>query len=332
LTGRVPTSWTDGARGWEGWLEPDAYPRILDPADGVLWTANNRQVSGQWLALLGDGGFDLGARAKQIRDDLLALSTADEEAMLAVQLDDRALFLERWRELVLEVLTDRAVAERPSRGLFRRLVGETWTGRASVDSQAFRLVRAFRFETFELVYGALLADLEEADERFSIYRIVQWEDPLWRMITERPDHLLGPDHESWDELVLAAVDATMEYFNTEIGPDPERWSWGQRNTVTIRHPISLAVPQLSRWLDMPRVSLPGENDMPRVQSPRFGASERLAVSPGREEDGFFHMPGGQSGHPMSPHYRAGHDAWVDGRPAPFLPGEAEWVLTLVPPG
>jgi len=32
------------------------------------------------------------------------------------------------------------------------------------------------------------------------------------------------------------------------------------------------------------------------------------------------MPGGQSGHPMSPFWGAGHSAWVKGEATPFLPG------------
>jgi penicillin amidase len=330
FSGKVPTSWADGSRSWDGWLEPEDYPRILDPEDGILWTANNRQVSGEMLAVLGDGGFDLGARAQQIRNDLLALNEPTEDDMLAVQLDDRAVFLDRWRTLVLELLDDEAVAGQAGRLRFRDLVRDTWTGRASVDSQAFRLVRTFRIETFELVYGRLMADLIEADERFSIYRFVQWEDSLWRLITERPAHFLGPGDESWREVLLTAVDGTVDYFETEIGPDPELWTWGGRNTVRIRHPISMAVPQLSPWLDIEPMQLPGASIMPRVQSPGFGASERFAVSPGREDEGYFHMPGGQSGHPLSPFYRAGHEAWVDGEPTPFLPGETVHTLTLVP--
>jgi penicillin amidase len=44
------------------------------------------------------------------------------------------------------------------------------------------------------------------------------------------------------------------------------------------------------------------------------------------------MPGGQSGHPLSPFYRAGHADWVRGRATPFLPGPAAHVLTLEPRG
>jgi penicillin amidase len=56
----------------------------------------------------------------------------------------------------------------------------------------------------------------------------------------------------------------------------------------------------------------------------------MAVSPGREEEGYFHMPAGQSGHPLSPHYRDDHEAWVRGEPTPFLPGPPVHVLVLKP--
>jgi penicillin amidase len=92
----------------------------------------------------------------------------------------------------------------------------------------------------------------------------------------------------------------------------------------------MAVPALGRWLDMPAQELPGGNIMPRVQGPTYGASQRMVVSPGREAEGYFHMPGGQSGHPLSPYYSAGHDAWVEGLATPFLPGDAVHTLTLTP--
>ncbi|HOW90923.1 MAG TPA: NAD-dependent epimerase/dehydratase family protein, partial [Anaerolineaceae bacterium] len=43
-----------------------------------------------------------------------------------------------------------------------------------------------------------------------------------------------------------------------------------------------------------------------------GASERLVVSPGAESEGILQTPAGQSGHPLSPYYQAGHEAWLRG--------------------
>jgi penicillin G amidase len=42
------------------------------------------------------------------------------------------------------------------------------------------------------------------------------------------------------------------------------------------------------------------------------------------------MPGGASGHPLSPYFLAGHAAWLKGEPTPFLPGPTVHTLTFVP--
>ncbi len=62
----------------------------------------------------------------------------------------------------------------------------------------------------------------------------------------------------------------------------------------------------------------------------MGASQRMGVSPGHEGDGYMHMPCGQSGHPLSPHYGDAHEAWADGKATPFLPGPAVNTLVLKP--
>ena len=68
--GRIPTSWADGTRGWNGWLNRDEYPRIVDPPSGRIWTANARVVDGDMLAKLGDGNYEVGSRARIIRERL----------------------------------------------------------------------------------------------------------------------------------------------------------------------------------------------------------------------------------------------------------------------
>ena len=90
----------------------------------------------------------------------------------------------------------------------------------------------------------------------------------------------------------------------------------------VSHPLSGALPLLPRLIDMPTRALGGDQHMPRVQMGQFGASERFAVSPGRERDGYLELPGGPSGHPLSPFYRSGFDDWANGVPTPFLPGRS----------
>ncbi len=325
--GRLPSSWADGSRGWDGWLRPEEVPRIVDPPSGRVWTANARVVSGEMYARLGDGGYDLGARARQIRDLLFAVERATEADMLAVQLDDRALFLERWRDLLLEVLTAEAIAADPRYAELRRLL-EDWDGHASTDSTAYRLVRMFRIKLRRQVFESLTSPCKTADKYFRFGHLGQKEGPLWRLASERPVHLLDPRFDHWQQQFLTAVDAMLE--TVSAGGELAARTWGDHNQVRVRHPLSRFVPFAARWLDMPTLALPGDFNMPRFQSTGVGASERMVVSPGREEEGIFHMPAGQSGHPLSPHYNDGHRAWAAGEPTGFLPGPAVHTLTLVP--
>ena len=326
--GRLPTSWADGSRGWNGWLWPEEVPKVVDPPSGRIWTANARVVSDAMYARLGDGGYDLGARAGQIRDRLFAAEQFTEADLLAIQLDDRALFLKRWHGLLLEVLTTEAIAVDPRRAELRRLL-EDWNGRASPDSVAYRLVRGFRLKLRDQVFESLTAPCKAADENFSYQSLGQKEGPLWRLANERPAHLLNPELSDWQEQLLAAVDAILDDLTADGGELATK-TWGDRNRVAMQHPLSRFMPFAARWLDMPTRSLPGDSDMPRVQHPGAGASERMVVTPGREDQGVFHMPTGQSGHPLSPNYGDGHDAWADGEPTPFLPGPRVHTLTLVP--
>ena len=326
--GRLPSSWADGARRWEGWLPLAEWPRIVDPPTGALWTANARVVGGEALARLGDDGYDLGARAAQIRDRLLALEGADEKALLALQLDDRALLLAPWRELLLEALRPEATGSDPKRAEARRLI-DGWGGRASTASVGYRIVRDFRLNFARQVFRPLVAPCEKADPAFSLFAFPQWEGPLWQLVRARPAHLLDLRFSSWNDAILSALDATLAELTAD-GEALAGQTWGKRNTVVLRHPLSGAIPFAGAWLDMPSAELPGDVNMPRVQGRGFGASQRMVVSPGREASGLFQLPGGQSGHPLSPHYGDQQEAWARGAPAPFLPGPAVHRLELVP--
>lgn len=315
--------------GFTGWVDAADYPRVVNPAGGRIWTANSRVVDGADLAVVGDSGYALGARSRQIRDGLAARDRFVPADMLAVHLDDRALFLQRWRDLLLALLDDEAVAARPARAEYRRLV-ENWVPRASIDSTGYRLVRAFRDEVSARVFDMLMTPVRNAYPfDVPLRRSRQFEAPLWAVVNARPPHLLTKNAGSWRGLLLAALDASQEELERLPGDLAAR-TWGERNTARIRHPLSHGLPWLSRWLDMPRVPLPGGRDMPRVQGPAFGASERFAVAPGAEADGYLHVPGGQSGHPLSPWYRTGYADWAAGRPSAFLPGTPMHRLDILP--
>ena len=328
----VPSDWTQPDAGWQGWRDPATYPRVFNPPAGRIWTANNRVVGAERLAAIGDGSPDRGARAQQIRDDLLAIPAgqATEADMLRIQLDDRALFLVRWRDLLLGLLDAGALRDKPARAAMRKQV-ETWDPHAATGAVGYRLVREFHEALERRTFDALTipARVAHPDAAFKVPR--SFEEAVWELATTRPAHLLDPRFADWRAFLLDVVDESLARTAEQCADATfATCTWGEANATNIRHPLSRAVPMLARWLDMPREPMSGGNDMPHVHAPGFGASERFGVSPGREAQGYFHMPAGQSGHPLSKFYRAGHQAWVRGEALPYLPGETKFALTLQP--
>jgi penicillin amidase len=333
IAGRIPDTTDAKLRltGQAPWTTAANHPRLVDPPAGRVWTANARaiddpaaeaQIGGDEAAFGSE--YDLGARAKQIHDDLVGIAHATPLDMLKVQTDDRALFLARWRDLLIQLLDDATVRDHPRRAELKKLV-TGWNARATPDSVGYRLVRTFRNQTEASVWRMLLQGLDV--DALDAPPPAQFEGPLWELVTQRPMHLLSAGHDNWQAFLLEQVDLVA---SESTCPRLDRCTWGELHPVHIRHPMAGSIPLLGSLLNMPAVEVPGDHDMPRVQDGAFGASERFAVTPGHESEGYMHIAGGQSGHPLSPYYKAGFREWAQGKPLPFLPGAPEHTLTLEP--
>ena len=336
LTNRIPKrelddfdtaqDWSDGRQGWFGVID-EAQQTSISEAER-LWTANARMIGGDFYRLIGNGGYDLGARGWQIQQGLNTIKQADEQALHAIQLDNRALMLERWRELLLTVLTNDVISAHQLQAYRQHII--TSSQRAAAEDVGYSLVRAFRLKLLELQFAPLSAYLEQHGARSQDLKY-SLETPLWALLLQRRADTLPEAYASWDALLLEAVLQSKTQLEQQFGSLHEA-NWGNINTARISHPLASAVPLLGDWLNMPATPLNGDSHMPRVQRPGFGQSQRMVVAPGQEQLGILTIPAGQSGHPLSPFYRADHHYWLNEVALPFLPGEKKYQLLLTPQG
>jgi len=324
----LPADWSQPNTGWDGWLGAQDYPRLPNPQNQRLWTANARTLDFESadFGKLGDGGFDLGARARAIRDDLLAKDHFTPDDMLAIQLDDRNRLLGHWQELLKPVLKQ-AGDVAPFADMQTQLAD--WDGHAVPASVSYRIVREFRKEVLDTVLDGFAAAVRVKFKDFVLPNLPQAEALVDAILLQQPPHLLPPGYTNWDDLLRKCAQRVGERLRAQAGGLAAR-TWGEVNAAHIRHPLSGALPGLHALLDMPQVTVPGDSNVPRVAAPSFGASERFAVEPGHEEYGYFHMPGGMSDNPLSPFYGAGEADWVEAKTTPFLPGASKYTLTLNP--
>ncbi|SDZ81737.1 penicillin acylase family protein [Microbulbifer marinus] len=322
LDGSRSVSWADGSAYWDGYLSVEEQPRVYDPPSHRIWTANARTMDSDFLRTMGNDGYALGARQQQIRDGLFAREHFDEQALLDIQLDDRAVFLQRWQEHLLALLDGRD-SYREVREQVRN-----WGGRASADSVGYRIVRNYRLKFMKITTAPILTYMRRYQPEFSFGPMKrQFEYALWEMVQQEPAQLLNPEFESWQAVKLTALDQVLAEMAADGRPLAEQ-TWGAENTARIRHPLGRAVAAVNWLTEMPADQLSGDTHMPRFQSPTHGASERMVVAPGYEENAIFHMATGQSAHPLSPFFGNGHKDWVEGNPSPLTEGETRYTLRL----
>ena len=325
---------------WKQQLPQSEYPKIINPSVSRIWTANARVASGDALTKIGNGGYALGARQQQIKNALLNLKQFDERDLLNIALDDRAIYMNNWRKIILETLTQANLKSHPERGAFLDYV-KNWSGRAETDDVGYRLVREFHDTLNKAVIRGIGRYLlrrnniqDQAIPDTWIQGVNHEREMLLRLYQDKPMNWLSPNYDNWNQLFLASIDKVINKLAKQHDTDKvtalKLSTWGERNTARINHPLTQALPFLSHWLDMPHIALSGDSYMPRAQRPKDGISERMIVSPGHEENGIFHMPGGQSGNPISPFYKDGFSDWANGTDSPFLPGPEKYRLTLTP--
>ncbi|REL25968.1 penicillin acylase family protein [Thalassotalea euphylliae] len=326
--GSLPKDWSTGVYHWSGYLAASDYPKVISPAEQRLWTANSRVVGGDMYQHIGNGGYALGARAQQIQKRLFEQQEFDEQTLLNIALDTQAIYLIRWQTLLLDqVITEREVTNNPLWQEAKSFIAQKPL-QASVDSVGYRIVKTFKTAVKTRVFSTLIDHLSKQDPNFSAKTIRNsLEEPLWQLVTKQPAGFLAPNI-SWQALFKESLNQTLAEMTQEQALADA--TWGQLNAAEIKHPLASAIPVFGKMLNMPAEPLAGDGFMPRVDGGSFGASERMIVSPGHEENGIFHMPTSQAGHPWSPYFGKGHSDWVEGRPSPFLPGQSQYQLSLVP--
>lgn len=344
-TSRI-VSWRDAPE-WRGTLDPGAKPTIVDPAEGILTSANQLSLApaGPIASLIGADEAH-GDRAFRIAELLRARQDWTEVDLHGVQLDVRSPRLVRWRDAIVAALGEKLAQEEiahaknanesnasdersaPAADLTSSALAvellRAWNGDVSVNASAPVLLDAVRSGLRRAMAEALAADARVRGVEIDAQQIVMAldDEALLRILETRPPHLL-PRGQYWSALTQELLDAAATAsFVPASGEKPAGFrTRGEVNRAAIRHPAADALGAAARLAEMPRAPLPGHPTTVRVQTPSFGASQRSVVSPSREDEAILVTPAGQSGLPTSPHFRSLHKSWQDGTPYPFRPSE-----------
>ena len=319
IDGRRPYGLWDGAQSWS--TRPSAQrPVVIDPPTGFVHTANNRTTDATTARRL---GYDWAnpSRARRIADVLSLTIDANEADMLELQMDPTIVSYGPWKNLIIGSISEDDEDE-SLREVREALLA--WNGRAETDQIGVTLITDARSRMINDIRKGVREWAAKTGHGSSMRIPETSDEPYLRVIEDQKINWLPEGPESnWNEWIRSHVRDSVEAG--ALSP------WGERNQILLESPLAgLAPPPMDRMLRMELGSQSGHWNAPKVLTPGIGASARLVVSPGREDEGILLTPGGQSGHPLSPHYRDLTPAWTAGSPQPLLPGTTAASFTITP--
>jgi penicillin amidase len=346
LAGRIPirrggcpdlpkAGWT-GEYEWEGTIPYEELPRLVNPDEGYIVTANNRivdddyphHITSEWMT---------GYRAQRIAELLAERERHSLQDFERMQHDFYSL---PGIETVHRLSRLHPRGQREVRAIERL---KSWDGNLDARTTAGTIYHAFtvafsqavvraavRDETLVERYlnksGAELFAVVSSPWRFQARMLELWDegDPAWFASPERPAG------RPWDEVALEALEAALDGLQQAFGRDPDRWQWGRVHGVEFAHPFGAANPLFRRIFN--RFVATGGASETVTQNGYlatdpfrgvWGPVYRMIADLGDRRRSRWQLTTGQSGHPGSRHYDDLLEGWRDGRTNPCYVDEHE---------
>jgi penicillin amidase len=293
-------------------------PRQLDPAAGFLVSANDAALPEHHFRIGYDP--DPGHRARRLRQ-LLAGTPGTGPAMREMQHDLAAGLYQDYRDLAVPALRGQ------NESLADLLAG--WDGTAAAGSRAFGVLVRLRQILAQQVLTPYLAACRTHDPAYQ-YPYQMLDRPLLAILRRHDPALLPRAGEpgGWAAFMAGCAEQAAELAAATgrrarlrswlIPPWAQRGRrlprWGRVNTCGLRHPLEALAPWSAALLGVAPRPQPGALHVVRTCVPGFGSAGRAVLAPGPGGLAAVDLPGGQSGHPLSPHFADRHEEWSSAPP------------------
>ena len=297
---------------WRGCIPFSELPRIYNPPEGIIATANNRIVDPSHPFYFSHF-FEPPFRIRRIKELLAAKTTHSLKDVAAIQTDRLSLHAKELTDSLRVDLRQFADDNPKLKAVADSLL--LWDGDCHEDS--------FEAAIFYVFHHRLMANLLApilGEEQFTAYVEIlnQCLIPIDQILKDSNSPWFAT--ESRKDLVTKSLREAYEELEQTLGDKGEHWRWGKIHSLTMSHSLSRIRP-LRPILTIGPFPSPGDGTtinmgFYRHSSPyehTVGASLRFIVDLGDWDHSSFILPSGQSGHVFSPHFNDQTDLWRNGQ-------------------
>ncbi|WOH82456.1 penicillin acylase family protein [Bradyrhizobium sp. BEA-2-5] len=307
----------DGRYEWQGFLSLDELPKLYQPKQGFIATANQMNLPADYPVGERRVGFEWAdsARWQRITEVLQANSKVTLADAMALQNDDTGMLARRLVALLKPLTSDDANVRKGLDLL------KAWDARDAADSAAaavYEVWIANHLGPVLLKTTAPKAAELIAPEASSISAIVGY--------LEKPDAALGSDPAAERDRVLRdSLGEAVADVAGKLGSDAS-WRWGRLHVAQFNHALMpLADKATAAQMQVGPLAFGGAANVPRAATYRrsdyhliSGASFRMVLDVGNWDASRAVNTPGQSGDPFSGHYRDLAPLWATGQYVPLL--------------
>lgn len=326
--GRLPKRRQDGlflrdahapGASWRGYLPFSNNPKIINPNEGLVVSANSITCAEQFHKLATPVHCEVPYRQDRIKHLITARSRHTWESLAAIQADVQADFAMPLRDALLNYLHQEQSADAQFTAACEAMAG--WGGSFAIDQIGATVFYFTRMQLAKEVFGAVLGS--GSVQRF-IHGQRAW-SRVDRLLRDPEDPMLAwlvnNRNQSLADFVRTAFEKARQFITQSLGPEVSQWQWGKIHYVKIGALMS-EVPGIGKpWVAL-ETAWPGETN---TVSPTVavvvgkklrsvvGASSRFVCDLGNPKEAWFAHSSGPSCHPDSPFLKTVAAQWAEYR-------------------
>jgi len=320
LKGLAPAPGWDARYDWAGSIPFDELPRVFNPANGAVVSANHKILPPGYRHFI-TSEWQAPYRAGRIAELLAATPKHTRDSFARMQAD---IVSPAVRELLPRLLATQPATPQ-ARAALAKLAA--WDGTMSAERPEPLIVTAWWRELTRAIYADELGPTFSANwstRAQFVSNVLANRNGQGRWC----DDTRTAKVETCDEILADSLERALADLRGRYGDDPERWRWGEAHAAWSRHRPFSRVRWLAPFFDI-RAPAPGDAftlnvgqsdfaDESDPYSSRHAPSLRAIYDLGDPQASLFIHSAGQSGNPLSPHYRDFTPRWVRGEYVPML--------------
>ncbi len=301
--------------GWPGYVTTGEMPKPVNPPENFLAHLNTLPDICVGIAC---GRFKQPYAQQRVVDMLTAGAPVDVDYMKSMQMDVVNLFARKYIEYLRSIAGDIAESERDAAKAASMLT--QWDLVETEDSSEATLFHEWFIIFSEKVFKGVISSTSYG----------YYEDNSHAIDLILGDLLKGDGNpllfkwvkpEDVKRMAIDALDNAMDSLDKQYGAGPEHWRWGDVHKTNFKHPSGveflLGAGEYPDRGSRYTIKVADFFNSTRYES-TFGVSYRQIVEmrPG-DVRGWWVLPPGNHGSPLSPHYRDQVMMWLKGEYAPM---------------